>query len=107
MSRRLYLLGVGLFSAFYLVANFLNTVGYRLLVSLGALEEGESFNMFYVSPRADQSTPMLNDFFDLVSPIAFIVVYFIALCFGAALIMYAVRKLTELSDKRKTEGMAE
>jgi len=107
VSRRLYLLGVGLFSAFYLVANFLNTVGYRLLVSLGALEEGESFNMFYVSPRADQSTPMLNDFFDLVSPIAFIVVYFIALCFGAALIMYAVRKLTELSDKRKTEGMAE
>ena len=107
VSRRLYLLGVGLFSALYLVANFLNTVGYRLLVSLGAFEEGGSFNMFYVSPRADQSTPMLNDFFDLVSPIAFIVVYFIALCFGAVLIMYAVRKLTELSDRRKTEGRAE
>ena len=107
VSRRLYLLGVGLFSAFYLVANLLNTVGYKLLVSLGAFEEGYSFNMFYVSPRADQFTPMLNDFFDLVSPIAFIVVYFIALCFGAALIMYAVRKLTELSDRRKTEGRAE
>lgn len=107
VSRRLYLLGVGLFSALYLVANLLNTVGYKLLVSLGAFEEGYSFNMFYVSPRADQSTPMLNDFFDLVSPIAFIVVYFIALCFGAALIMYAVRKLTELSDRRKTEGRAE
>ncbi|MBQ7343934.1 MAG: YwaF family protein [Clostridia bacterium] len=103
MSRRFFLSGVTLFSALYLVANLLNTVGYKLLVLLGAFEEGYSFNMFYVSPRADQSVPILNELFDLVSPVVFILLYFVVLSLGAALIMYAVYKLTQLSDRKSAE----
>jgi hypothetical protein len=63
--------------------------------------------MFYVSPRADQSTPVFDSLFNLIPPVAFIVLYFVVLTLVSAGIMYAVRKLTELSDRRKTEGRAE
>jgi hypothetical protein len=107
LSRRLFLLGTALFSVFYLVANLMNTAGYKLFVALGFFEEGDTFNMFYVSPRADQSTPVFDSLFNLISPVAFIVLYFVVLTLISAGIMYAVRKLTELSDRRKTEGRAE
>lgn len=94
VNRRFYLLAVALFSALYLVANLLNTVGYSLLVKLGAFEEGYPFNMFYVSPRADQSAPVLNEFFDLVSPVIFIVLYFVVLSLCSAVVMYAVHRFT-------------
>ena len=103
MGRRFFLSGVALFSALYLVANLLNTVGYKLLVSLGAFEEGYIFNMFFVSPRADQSTPAFNEIFDLVSPAMFIILYFVVLTLCSAAIMYAVYKLTEISDRKSAE----
>jgi hypothetical protein len=103
VSRRLFLLGTTLFSAFYLVANLLNTAGYKLFVALGFFEEGEKFNMFYVSPRADQSTPVFDSLFNLIPPVAFIVLYFVVLTLISAGIMYAVRKLTELSQRKEAE----
>jgi hypothetical protein len=103
LSRRLFLLGTALFSVFYLVANLLNTGGYKLFVALGFFEEGDTFNMFYVSPRADQSTPVFDSLFNLIPPVAFIVLYFVVLTLVSAGIMYAVRKLTELSQRKEAE----
>ena len=61
------------------------------------------FNMFFVSPRADQSTPAFNEIFDLVSPAMFIILYFVVLTLCSAAIMYAVYKLTEIYDRKSEE----
>lgn len=98
VDKRFYLLGAGMFSVFFLIANLLNTLGYDLLVRLGAFEEGFQFNMFYISPRPDQTMPVLDNLFDLVSPILFIMLYYLVLLLGAALVCYCVIRLNNLCE---------
>ena len=57
------------------------------MVKYGKITEGTGFNMFYISPRADQTVPVLNDFLKSVHPAIFILGYFVALSFIALVIM--------------------
>ena len=100
LNRRFFLGGVSVFAVLFLVANVFNTVGYDFLVSHGFMAEGETFNMFYVSPRADQTTPIFAEIFKSVPPIVFILGYFVVLTLGAALIIYCTKQICAYCEKR-------
>ena len=101
IDRRFFLGGVSVFAVVFAIANFLNTVGYKLFVSLGIMSDGEAFNMFYISPRADQTVPILSDFFNWFHPIVFIAGYFVVLTLSAALLTYIARTVYTLAQKRE------
>lgn len=97
ISGSFFLGGQVLFTVMITVANLLNTVVYDALVSHGFMEEGDGFNMFYISPRADQTPPIFEEFFKSIPPALFIVGYYLLLTAGAVVIMSAVRKAYESS----------
>ena len=101
IDRRFFLGGVSVFAVVFAIANFLNTVGYKLFVSFGIMADGEAFNMFYISPRADQTVPILSDFFNWFHPIVFIAGYFVVLTLSAALLTYIARTVYTLAQKRE------
>ena len=76
-----------MFAFFIAIAYLLNTAGYDHLVSLGLIQEGATFNMFYISPRADQTIPVRNDYLKALPPVIYIMAYFIVLTCIAAIIL--------------------
>lgn len=101
IDRRFFLGGVSVFAVVFAIANLLNTLGYKLFVSLGIMSDGEAFNMFYISPRADQTVPIFSDFFNWFHPIVFIAGYFVVLTLSAALLTYIARTVYTLAQKRE------
>ena len=91
IDRRFFLSGAVVFTVAYAIANFLNTVGYSLLVSVGAIAEGDGFNMFFVSPRADQPTPLLAELLKSLPPPVLILGYYFLMLFCSFLIMRIFR----------------
>ena len=98
INRRFFLDGVGLFAGFYAIANLLNTVGYDFFVARGWMTEGDSFNMFYVSPRADQTIPVLDGFLGSLPPVLYICGYFIVTAIGALILMLLAHYIGKLYD---------
>ena len=101
INRRFLLGGIGLFTVLYTIANLLNTIGYDMLVSFGLLIEGESFNMFYVSPRADQSIPVFEDILRKMHPSVLIVGYFVLVVIGAIIVLYLTQLITRFCDRKR------
>ena len=95
-----FLGGAWLFAITFTVANFLNTVGYDLLVLSGLMDNGAAFNMFFVSPRSDQTTPMFSEFLGSLPPMLYICAYFTALNLGAIIIMALTHRIAEVFDGR-------
>lgn len=99
INTRFFIGGVSVFALMIAIACILNTVGYDTFVSLGWMAEGDSFNMFYISPRADQSVPVLSELLKSFPPAVYIVGYFVALTLIAALLTYLFGTLYKLSRK--------
>lgn len=106
LNSRFFLGGILLFTGLYAVANLLNTVGYNFFVARGWMVEGEHFNMFYVSPRADQPTPVLSDFLGSLPPLLYIFGYFVAITVGALILMLLAHYIGKLSDHLKKKRAA-
>lgn len=104
VNRSFFYGGVKLFFFFFIIANLLNTVGYEALVALGAIEVGDSFNMFYISPRPDQQIPMLSSLIKGIPPVIYIVGYFVVLTLISAFIAFLTRQITDIEN---TEDVAE
>ena len=103
INRRFFLGGVGLFAGFYAIANLLNTVGYDFFVARGWMNEGDSFNMFFISPRSDQTVPLFNEFLKSLPP-AFLAIGYFLLALTAAWILFAVyRVFNKAFDMKKTK----
>ncbi len=100
IKKRFFFRGIAVFAVLFAIANLFNTVGYDALVSAGLLTEGDTFNMFYISPRADQSTPMFSDILKSLDPILYICGYFVVVSLGGAVLMYAEDLVYKLSRKR-------
>ena len=100
INRRFFAGGVCVFAIMFAIANLLNTVGYSTFVSLGWIPEGGQFNMFYVSPRPEQITPMFSELIKGLPPILYIVVYFVVVTVGAGLLMYVTHLFYKYSRKR-------
>ena len=103
IDRRLFLLGAAFFTVAYAIANLLNTVGYSLLVALGAIAEGDGFNMFFVSPRTDQPTPMLAGVFKSLPPILLILGYYVLMILGSYIIFSLIRLICDKERRHYVE----
>ena len=90
ITKRFFIKGVALFAIFVAAATVMNTIGYDHMVEYGKIVEGAEFNMFYISPRADQSVPMHNDFLKSLHPATLIALYF----FGLSLVALVITTLT-------------
>lgn len=106
INRRFYTDGICVFALMFIIANLLNTVGYDILVANGLIMEGDSFNMFYVSPRADQATPVLSDLLKSFPPIIYILGYFVFVAIGALIISYFTSYVYKTSRRRRELRMA-
>ena len=106
ITKRFYAKGVTLFAIFVGIATLLNTVGYDHMLKYGKITEGVGFNMFYISPRADQTMPMYNDFLKSLHPAVLILGYFAALSLIALVIVlftYTLNKVYSRSAGMKKE----
>ena len=101
LNRRFFLSGFCLFTLLFAVANLLNTVGYDFLLSRGFIEEGDSFNMFYISPRADQKMPMFEDFLSGIHPAVTVIGYFVLVTVGALILILSAKAIFKFSRKNK------
>ena len=106
INRRFYTDGICVFALMFIIANLLNTVGYDILVANGLIMEGDSFNMFYVSPRADQDTPVLSDLLKSFPPIVYILGYFVFVAIGALIISYFTSYVYKTARRRRELRMA-
>ena len=106
ISRRFYFDGICVFAIMFAIANLLNTIGYDLLVANGLMAEGDCFNMFYISPRQDQPTPVLSDLLKSLPAVIYIAGYFIVVSFGAFLIMYFINYVYKNLDRRREMRLA-
>lgn len=108
LNRRFFHDGIAVFGVTFTIANVLNTAGYDALVSMGKIAEGDPFNMFYISPRADQTVPMCSEMFKSLPPVVFIFGYFILLSFLAWYVIDLAKFIHRKSRRRmhlKMEGI--
>lgn len=84
------------FVVFMLIANALNIIVYNI----GALN-GETFNMFYISPYFESTLPIFNIIYGVVPYPVFLIIYFVALTLGAYVI-YQIARLC-INCKKKIE----
>jgi hypothetical protein len=104
INRKFFLSGFLLFALFFAVANLLNTVGYDLLVSAGLMESGESFNMFYIGPRPEQTLPIFEELLIGVPRILIPIGYFILVTLGAAVLAWISYTVFRLLRKKTIRG---
>lgn len=90
---------IGIFAVMFAIANVFNTVIYDALLAKGVLEEGISFNMFYISPRPGQKPMAFADFYYSVHPAIYIGGYFVLISAGALLIIFGTKLLFGFSRK--------
>lgn len=102
INYRFFFSGVAVFAVMLTVANLINTVGYDILLANGMIAEGDTLNMFYISPRADQTVPVASDLLKSFPPLVYIAGYFVVLSLIAGLIAY----LTDLLHKESRKRMA-
>ena len=107
INKRFYFDGICLFAVMFIIANLLNTVGYDMLVANGLITEGTKFNMFYLSPRADQSIPILSEFLKSFHPAVYIIGYFVLVSLGAIIIMCFTSLVYRISQKQSEKEIEE
>ena len=83
------------FLIFIIIANTLNIVVYN-----SGVLNGETFNMFYISPYFEPSLPVFDKIYNIVPYPVFLGIYFVVLTIGSAAI-YLVSKIC-LSLGKKT-----
>lgn len=86
---------IPVFLGFVTIANFLNIVVYNL-----GILDGETFNMFYISPYFISSLPVFNQIQENTSYIIFLNVYIYALILGSYLI-YQIANVISCKHKHK------
>ena len=105
INARFFFGGVAVFGVVFAIANLFNTVFHSMMLSIGAMPEDAIFNMFYISPRPDQATPMLSDILKSFNPLILIVGYFLALTICAWIVLYGFKAVYSLVVKGKKDGI--
>ena len=90
-----------IFIIFLIIANSMNIIIYNL----GVLN-GETFNMFYISPYFISELPIFNIIWEYVPYIIFLLIYILAIVIGAIIIYeisYYFQKICSINNKRSYE----
>jgi len=82
------------FISFIIIANTLNIIFYN-----SGILNGETFNMFYISPHFISSLPVFNVIQENVPYTLFLIIYIVALILGAFIIYYLSKLIKYLFDK--------
>lgn len=90
ITRKSFFSAITVFIIFILIANILNIVIYN-----SGILNGESFNMFYISPYFESSLPVFNEIQANVPYPIFLITYFLILTLGS----YIVFKISQLLTK--------
>lgn len=93
-----FLGGAIIFAGFVLIALLLNIIMYNS----GALN-GETFNMFYISPYFDCTLPLVSLIYPVVPYIIFLLIYIIGFCLAALVVFYVSKLIFVLIDKNKNK----
>lgn len=103
LNFKFFLKGFLTFVLLFTVAMLLNSVFRDYLISAGIMEVDETFNMFLVSPYMEFKSPAFEDVMLLFTPWQRVVLYFIGLPIGAAIVMLLLRRLlrTEIASTRR------
>lgn len=87
-----------IFIIFVLIALFLNIVIYNT-----GILNGETFNMFYISPYFDSTLPVFDIIYQKVPYIIFLIIYIIAITLGALLIFGIAKTIKYIIKKIKKQ----
>ena len=84
------------FIAFCAIANIMNIVVYN-----SGILNGETFNMFYISPYFVSSLPVFDTIYNSVPYLVFLAIYVVALSLGGIIILGLAYMIDNLITKRK------
>lgn len=76
------------------VANLLNIVIYN-----SGVLNGETFNMYYISPYFESTLPVFNNIYNLVPYPVFLVIYIVAITLGSAIVFVLAKGITKIKEK--------
>ncbi len=85
---------INVFLIFVGVALFLNIIIYNT-----GILNGETFNMFYISPYFESTLPVFNTIYIYVPYLVFLIIYIVALTIGA-FIIYGISKLLNFKKNK-------
>ena len=94
-----FLRGVATFIAFCIIANILNICVYN-----SGILNGESFNMFYISPYFVSSLPVFDTIYSAVPYPVFLAIYVVALSLGGFIIFGLAYMLDKICSKKKVKA---
>ena len=89
------------YTAVVLIALVLNVLWWYLL--RGAVPEGMTFSMFYISPFFNSSLLVFRDVQPMVPYPVFLAFYVVSFCIGAAAVWFATLGIRNIFRKRKAE----
>ena len=101
LDWRFFLKGLAVFILMFCIAMSLNTFGRDYLISVGAITDGDTFNMFLISPYMEFHYPVFGDVLQMLSPWTMVGLYFVGLPVGAALVMAMFKKFFDEKTKSK------
>ena len=84
------------FIAFCAIANIMNIAVYN-----SGILNGETFNMFYISPYFESSLPVFDVIYNAVPYLVFLAIYVVALSLGGFIILGLAYMIDNLITKRK------
>ena len=84
------------FIAFCAIANIMNIAVYN-----SGILNGETFNMFYISPYFESSLPVFDVIYNAVPYPVFLAIYVVALSLGGFIILGLAYMIDNLITKRK------
>lgn len=87
---------IGIFIAFVLIAQVMNLSVYN-----SGILNGETFNMFYISPYFESSLPVFDTIQKSVSYPIYLAIYIIALSLGACIIYVIAKIISKITHKEE------
>lgn len=91
--------GLKVFLIAAIIANALNIIVYN-----SGVLNGETFNMFYISPYFESSLPVFNNIYNMVPYLVFVVIYIIALSLGSYLVFSIATVINRIKIVKKIQN---
>ena len=96
LGLKFYLGGMAVFAVMLGIALYLDTAFYDMLLRTGRIEEGEMFNMFYISPRLGMISPFYEELLNSLGPAVYVPMYAAAILLLSAVIVIAAKRICKL-----------
>lgn len=96
LTKRNFISSIKVFLVFSTVAYALNILAYNMPIL-----NGETFNMFYISPYFESSLPVFVTIQKYVPHFIFVIIYLIAITLGAYIIFLVAKQIKKVVRKKR------